>query len=306
MTDEQIIKILYPHSWDYLCGANLVQVIANARAIESAATAPLLERIAELDRILAQTSGMNELQRMRIAELERKSDQDDETIQWQANKLAQRVPDGYKLVAAKGLEALCYALERAEYKGYLPEAMVEEWESVELNWLSAAPAAPEQQEPFVNERKTFEASEFSLELDAGFAAQEYCRYLWGAARGHIDWRKFHDAFVAGYKAAQQPGLAPNAQQAEAQKPCAWFCGLRPSPEGILEFWGVLAEGVDDIPVDAPLFIHATPAQLQSMSDEEVTAVWRGVKDLGDARFNAILLGEAIQSALAAKNGVEMK
>lgn len=48
-----------------------------ADAIESAATAPLLEQLAERDK--------------RIAELERKSDQDDETIVWQANKIAMHI-----------------------------------------------------------------------------------------------------------------------------------------------------------------------------------------------------------------------
>ena len=50
-------------------------------------------------------------------------------------------------------------------------------------------------------QKTFTTAEYQLELDGGFAAQEYCRSLWGAARGHGDWRKFHDAFLAGFKAA---------------------------------------------------------------------------------------------------------
>lgn len=48
------------------------------------------------------------------------------------------------------------------------------------------------------------ATDQSRELDAGFAAQDYCRSKWGAARGHSEWRRYHDAFVAGYLASPQP------------------------------------------------------------------------------------------------------
>lgn len=47
------------------------------RSAESTATAPLLEQLAQRDK--------------RIAELERKSDQDDETIAWQAQKISQHI-----------------------------------------------------------------------------------------------------------------------------------------------------------------------------------------------------------------------
>jgi hypothetical protein len=81
-------------------------------------------------------------------------------------------------------------------------------------------------------------AEQSLELDAGFAAQNYCRAKWGAARGHSDWRSYHDAFVAGYLAAsptppaEQPatkadattgaalGVEPGAVYAELPAPTA--------------------------------------------------------------------------------------
>jgi len=52
-----------------------------------------------------------------------------------------------------------------------------------------------------DQKKNFDVDEFNLELNAGFAAQNYCGSLWGAARGHSNWRKIHEAFVAGYKAA---------------------------------------------------------------------------------------------------------
>lgn len=52
-------------------------------------------------------------------------------------------------------------------------------------------------EPTIN--KSFTVAEQSTELDAGMAAQDYCRKLWGAARGHSDWRKVREHFASGYK-----------------------------------------------------------------------------------------------------------
>ena len=49
-------------------------------------------------------------------------------------------------------------------------------------------------------KNTFTIEEIQVELDAAHFAQEHCRSLWGAARGHSDWRKTHDGFIAGYKA----------------------------------------------------------------------------------------------------------
>jgi hypothetical protein len=41
------------------------------------------------------------------------------------------VPEGWKLVATKGLDGLVEALDRAQRKGYLPDAMADEWEAFE-------------------------------------------------------------------------------------------------------------------------------------------------------------------------------
>lgn len=49
-------------------------------------------------------------------------------------------------------------------------------------------------------KNTFTIEEMQVELDAAHFAQEHCRSLWGASRGHSDWRKTHDGFIAGYKA----------------------------------------------------------------------------------------------------------
>ena len=44
-------------------------------------------------------------------------------------------------------------------------------------------------------------ADLSLELDAAERARTYCIARWGAARGHMDWRVTHDAFIEGYKTA---------------------------------------------------------------------------------------------------------
>lgn len=67
-------------------------------------------------------------------------------------------------------------------------------------------------------KRTLTAQEQSIELDAGMAAQNYCRKLWGAARGHSDWRKFHDAFVAGYIEASTTEPLTDARLDEIMKP----------------------------------------------------------------------------------------
>ena len=120
--------------------------------------------------------------------------------------------------------------------------------------LKAALAAP-QPEPTIKE--SFTVAEQSRELDAGMAAQHYCRGLWGAARGHSDWRKVHEHFSNGYKQgvydnemAQGPYPWPDdpldlelrgllasklqcwhrLNQAESTELVALFESLRPQPE----------------------------------------------------------------------------
>lgn len=54
------------------------------------------------------------------------------------------VPEGWKLVAAKGIDDLSQALERAERKGYLPDALADAWAA--FDYSNAAPAAPQDKE----------------------------------------------------------------------------------------------------------------------------------------------------------------
>ena len=45
------------------------------------------------------------------------------------------VPEGYEAIAVKGLGPLIDALERAESKGYLPDAVAEEWAAFDFRAL---------------------------------------------------------------------------------------------------------------------------------------------------------------------------
>ena len=49
-------------------------------------------------------------------------------------------------------------------------------------------------------------------LDAAMMAQDYCRSLWGAARGRPTWREAHNGFIAGYLAAGAQAQAQPVQQ----------------------------------------------------------------------------------------------
>jgi hypothetical protein len=60
-----------------------------------------------------------------------------------AEQLRGIAPPGYKLVAVKGLSALIQALDRAERKGYLPDAMADEWEAFEWSQPVAALTSPQ-------------------------------------------------------------------------------------------------------------------------------------------------------------------
>jgi hypothetical protein len=60
----------------------------------------------------------------------------------------------------------------------------------------------EAREKIPEKRRVYVASDFHAALDAAMWAMDYCRSLWGASRGHPEWRKFHDAFVAGVIFAQ--------------------------------------------------------------------------------------------------------
>lgn len=46
-----------------------------------------------------------------------------------ADEASTALPPGYRLVAVSGLDELIDALDRADRKGYMPDAMREEWEA---------------------------------------------------------------------------------------------------------------------------------------------------------------------------------
>jgi len=48
-----------------------------------------------------------------------------------------KAPDGFKWVCVKGLDPLLQALERADRKGYLPDAMADEWNEFEFSSIDA-------------------------------------------------------------------------------------------------------------------------------------------------------------------------
>lgn len=60
---------------------------------------------------------------------------------------APAVPEGYVLVAVKNLEPLVDALERADRKGYLPDAMAAEWEAFQYCGVAATPQPAEPTAP---------------------------------------------------------------------------------------------------------------------------------------------------------------
>lgn len=174
--------------------------------------------------------------------------------------------------------------------------------------LSAAPAAPEQQEQPPQECPTPRACSYDGSCrgnckpvaQAPNAQQAEPPPWWPAVENILNEYGLQAVdFVADFKAAQQ---------AEAQEPFAWsvFDG-----EGGHDL--VLYAGNEDYRERfearnpnhknwvEPLFTRPQPAQLQALSEEEAITAWRGVKDVGDEKYNAILLSEAIQSALAAKN-----
>ena len=95
-------------------------------------------------------------------------------------------------------------------------------------------------------KNTFTIEEMQVELDAAHFAQEHCRSLWGASRGHSDWRKTHDGFIAGYKAknaALQAEIEAMRKDAERYK---WLRSRMPGAayrvEGIIYSQG--GSGVD--------------------------------------------------------------
>jgi hypothetical protein len=97
-----------------------------------------------------------------------------------------------------------------------------------------------------------------------------------------------------------------AQQAEAQEPIGYMNAghIYELQQKRIHYGYVYPK--EGTGAEIAVFTRPQPAQLQRLSEEEAVAAWRGVDDAGDDRRNAMLYGDAIQSALAAKNGAELK
>lgn len=140
MTEEQLVAVLMPVCLEKRAALLCARLNKHEfEAVESAATKPLLERIAQkqsrIDQLIQEVAAGADAeasQRERIAELEA--------------KLAQLVPDGWKLAPVKPTEAMV-----VQGAGIIDDNggnarwsdMREAWDAM----LAAAPAAPEQQEP---------------------------------------------------------------------------------------------------------------------------------------------------------------
>jgi hypothetical protein len=62
------------------------------------------------------------------------------------------VPDGYKLTAVKGFDELMTALNRAESKGYLPDAVAEHWSAFDWRASPSAAQQPAERVPLTDEQ----------------------------------------------------------------------------------------------------------------------------------------------------------
>ena len=94
----------------------------------------------------------------------------------------------------------------------------------------------------------------------------------------------------------------NAQQAEAYEPCAL---AHFAENGNIQIWSKKPDAEAwSGPELVPLFTRHQPAQLQRLSEEEVMQHNPGPKAFFDGQWKEIV--EGIQSAIAAKNGVDLK
>ena len=90
----------------------------------------------------------------------------------------------------------------------------------------------------------------------------------------------------------------NAQQAEAQQPCATIL-----IDVCADHCGAV-EAFEFLPKGTPLFTRPQPAQLQALSDAKILELIE--KYWNDPTITANVFARIVQSALAAKNGVELK
>lgn len=349
MTDEQIASLFDPRD-----GATqgLDEMARRfARRIETAAVAPLLERIAALEAENTRLEGLvyspglwrcakckfTLVQRnlnahsgtvtardqpgdkcpncavnlWRVTERENATENYDaaESLQIRLNeleaKLAQRVPDGFvlapsiRLKNARALVDMGFWVEGAKILDEL---------------LSAAPAAPEQQEPTpidmvlhcpacgMQHVDAPEKSHYAIEDDEPPMQWDNPPHRSHLCHdcGHV-WRPA-DVPTNGVAAVKTKGKAdspvsqaPNAQQAEAQEPCGHFMSAGN---------GRWVQCKAAASYTEPLFTRPQPAQLQALSEGEVREAIANEGMMYTAPD--LRVAKAIQSALAAKNWAVLK
>lgn len=242
MTEEQLVAVLMPVCLEKRAALLCARLNKHEfEAVESAATKPLLERIAQkqsrIDQLIQEVAAGADAeasQRERIAELEA--------------KLAQLVPDGWKLAPVKPTEAMV-----VQGAGIIDDNggnarwsdMREAWDAM----LAAAPAAPEQQDH----------SEQHLDMvaQASNAQQAEPPPWWPAVENILNEYGLQAVdFVADFKAAQQ---------AEAQEPVAW---ANFTEDGNIRIWSKKPESANWCGLTlVPLFTRPQPAQHQLCQGE---------------------------------------
>lgn len=311
LTDEEI-DALAPSLTNALLQMSGVHWRPVARAIETAATAPLLERIAALEAKLAQRVPEKITEDMHVAAvkvLHRASGVDG---------LPQRMLDAMRSAAPAAPERQEPDCPRCgnnrqvwtnQISGEKTCHRVDCHTVVPLTQEEIAEAESDRAIPsgrVFNIRAAFE----DWYSDGGkYPKAVECKpgdplsYILLGAQS--SW----GAWFAGVKALEAwiaEGQAPNAQQAEAQEPAYWQWRRKADLWSLSHVYSYEVFATTDDSEVRTLFTRPQPAQLQALSEEEIVTAWRGVKDVGDDKYNAILLSEAIQSALAAKNGVVLK
>jgi hypothetical protein len=159
--------------------------------------------------------------------------------------------DGWKLVRVnEHFDALIASLERAESKGYLPDAMAEEWAAFDYNLLAASTASDKQEATWAPDRiwlqrgvgeegshtwcehqigedsigDSIEEAEYVRADAASLGKQEPVAEVikWRTFTGHTAWdfKVFDQTLEHGAKLYTAPPATPSEKQ-EAN-PVAWF------------------------------------------------------------------------------------
>lgn len=118
----------------------------------------------------------------------------------------QAAPDGFITVAVKNLGPLLDALDRADRKGYLPDAMAAEWQAFELVPVTAAAPSPDPQPIAVSEAERDAARLNWMEANwAAWCGSEHPGMYFGTDWAHRGWiaeKSLRAAIDAAMQAAQ--------------------------------------------------------------------------------------------------------